>query len=403
MIINILFKVKRCRMCHKQIIGNNIMNRRFEVLDAFRGICAVSVVVFHMHLVDSVTELSFFRGSYIFVEFFFVLSGFVLAHGYAYKNHLNFTDFMKARFFRLYPLHLFMFVVMFFLELGKLAAYKLGGFIFNNTPFTNSFAIKEIIPNLLLVQSWTSYTDPLSFNFPSWSISVEFYMYVLFFCSIVVFKHKPIIWLTSSLISFLLIYLQSPSITPEVLRGVSCFFGGTFTYWLFMKSSSFKLSATIGTCVELMLLTSIVIVVQSVFEYRFFVASVLFMVAVFFFAFEFGFISKMLKLKYFQLMGKLSYSIYMTHAAILFCLTSLGFVIQKITEKDFTPMINGLRFLNFGSTLTNNVMVLAILLVVISLSLITYKYIEVPGQKLNSRSKNIGYTNELLMDERNEK
>ncbi|GAB0647503.1 hypothetical protein NB16F76_42590 [Escherichia coli] len=66
-------------------------------------------------------------------------------------------------------------------------------------------------------------------------------------------------------------------------------------------------------------------------------------------------------------------------------------------------MINGLRFLNFGSTLTNNAMVLAILLVVISLSLITYKYIEVPGQKLNSRSKNIGYTNELLMDERNEK
>ena len=66
-----------------------IMNRRFEVLDAFRGICAVAVVIFHMHLVGSITELSFFRGSSIFVEFFFVLSGFVLAHGYAYKKTLS--------------------------------------------------------------------------------------------------------------------------------------------------------------------------------------------------------------------------------------------------------------------------------------------------------------------------
>lgn len=66
------------------------MNKRFEALDAFRGICAISVVIFHMHFIDSITELSFFRGSAIFVEFFFILSGFVLAHGYGSREGLKF-------------------------------------------------------------------------------------------------------------------------------------------------------------------------------------------------------------------------------------------------------------------------------------------------------------------------
>ncbi len=49
------------------------MGKRFEVLDSFRGLSAIFVVIFHMHYAGSITELSFFRGSSLFVEFFFVL------------------------------------------------------------------------------------------------------------------------------------------------------------------------------------------------------------------------------------------------------------------------------------------------------------------------------------------
>ena len=45
---------------------------RFEVLDSFRGIAAICVAMSHMRYAGSVAELDFFRGGWVFVEFFFV-------------------------------------------------------------------------------------------------------------------------------------------------------------------------------------------------------------------------------------------------------------------------------------------------------------------------------------------
>jgi peptidoglycan/LPS O-acetylase OafA/YrhL len=363
------------------------MNKRFEALDAFRGICALSVVVFHMQLIGSITQLDFFRGSSIFVDFFFVLSGFVLAHGYGFRENLNFKEFMKARFFRLYPLHFFMFLVFVVLEFGKLFAYKFGGFIFNNEPFTNASAINEMIPNLLLVQSWTPLTDPLTFNYPSWSISIEFYLYALLFLSIVVFKRNRIFsWACISFIALMLIYFESEVLVTNVLRGLSCFFGGAFTYVIYRKLSHFKPSYISGSIIEAGLLACVVLIVQSQIEHRSIIASVLFFFTVLFFAFESGLFSAILKIKLLQSAGKLSYSIYMTHAAILFCLTSIAMVLQKVTGVEMAPMGETTRFINFGSALLNNLAVIVILAIVIYISSLTYKYIEVKGRYLNKKA-----------------
>ncbi|MCK8120635.1 acyltransferase [Pseudoalteromonas sp. 2CM32C] len=363
-----------------------MMNKRFEALDAFRGICALSVVLYHMNVLGSVTELDFFNNSSIFVEFFFVLSGFVLAHGYGSKENLNFNTFMKARFFRLYPLHFFMFLVFVILEFGKLFAYKFGGFVFNNEPFTNSAAVSEMIPNLLLIHSWTPFTENISFNGPSWSISIEFYMYALLYISIVLFKSNRIIsWFAISFTAFLLMYLGSEILVSSVLRGLSCFFGGAFTYVMYKKLSHFKPSYILGSIVETLLLILVVLIVQSTFEYRSIIAPVLFFFTVLFFAFECGIFSQLLKIKPLQYAGKLSYSIYMTHYAILFCLLSTAMVLQKITGIEMAPMIETIRFLNFGGAIINNLVVIVILAIVIYISSLTYKYIEIKGQKLNKK------------------
>ncbi len=361
-----------------------MIKKRFEALDAFRGLCALFVVVHHMHLIGSITELDFFRESGIFVEFFFVLSGFVLTHGYGFKDNLNFSKFMKARFFRLYPLHFFMFVVFVMLECGKLLAYKYGGMVFNNEPFTNNFAISGMIPNLLLIQAWTPFTEHLTFNVPSWSISIEFYMYALLFISIVIFKGNRITsWFLISIISFILIILKSEILVGPVLRGLSCFFGGAFTYTIYRKLSYLKPSFILGSVIETVLITSIILVVQSQIENKSIIASVIFCITVFFFAYESGFLSNLLKIKPLQYAGKLSYSIYMTHAAILFCLISTAMILQKITGFELVPMVEKTRFLNFGDSLINNAAVIGILAIVVYISSLTYKYVEITGQKLN--------------------
>jgi hypothetical protein len=60
-----------------QAAGNNVT--RFEALDGWRGICACLVVLFHFHGFSPIYSVELVRNSYLFVDFFFVLSGFVIA------------------------------------------------------------------------------------------------------------------------------------------------------------------------------------------------------------------------------------------------------------------------------------------------------------------------------------
>ncbi|HIF9177146.1 TPA: acyltransferase family protein [Photobacterium damselae] len=362
------------------------MIKRFESLDAFRGLCAISVVIFHMHVIGSITELSFFKGSAIFVEFFFVLSGFVLAHGYGYRDNLMFKPFIKARFFRLFPLHVTMLTVMIILEFGKLFAYKFAGFTFNFEPFTHSFAVSEIIPNLLLLQSWTPLTDPYAFNYPAWSISTEFYMYILLFITIIFFKGKKhLSWIFISLIMLYGLFIDTKQLRLEVLLGLSSFFGGAFVYTIYRKIAHIKLDFKIASLLEIILLLLVGCVVCFDFSHRTVYAILLFFIVVPFFAFDSGIISYFLKKKPFQLIGKLSYSIYMLHAAFLFCFISVIMILQKVTGMELAPMFGEVRYLTVGNIWLNNLLVLSVIGLIIASANVTYKFIEVKGQQLGKR------------------
>lgn len=81
--------------------------QHFLVLDALRGVAAIMVVLFHI--------LEFFSGGdhteqlinhgYLAVDFFFVLSGFVMAHAYDDRwDRMTLWDFFKRRIIRLHPM-----------------------------------------------------------------------------------------------------------------------------------------------------------------------------------------------------------------------------------------------------------------------------------------------------------
>ena len=352
---------------------------RFTVLDSFRGIFALCVVVFHTHYFNSITETSFFRGSDSFVDFFFVLSGFVITHSYAYKKDISFKKFTLSRFFRLFPLHIATLIFYILLELCKLVAYRYG-IAFNKPPFSAENDPSQIIPNLLLLQSWTTYTNALSFNYPAWSISIEFYIYLIFFITLLVKGlYRNILWFFIASIATLLFsnsYLTTADILSiTVLRGLSGFFAGALTYLLYKNTHNIIKLGTIGSSLfEISLFISILFVISSNFDNKGIVLLFLFSASIFIFAFEKGLLSSLFSKQLFNGIGKLSYSIYMTHAPILFMILSLYMILEKFLKtKSMTLMIKGFRFVDFGSIFLNNLGVLITVITVLLVSNITYK------------------------------
>ncbi|ADG10109.1 acyltransferase [Caulobacter segnis] len=75
--------------------------RRFEALDGLRGVAAVGVMLYH---IGSWTgRHGLVPHGYLAVDFFFCLSGFVLAHAYG-RREIGWLGFMRQRLIRLWPL-----------------------------------------------------------------------------------------------------------------------------------------------------------------------------------------------------------------------------------------------------------------------------------------------------------
>lgn len=81
----------------------------FDTLDGLRGVAAIAVVIFHfMEIVYPDPTQNFIGHGFMAVDFFFCLSGFVMA--YAYDDRLEkmgLLTFFKARLIRLQPLVVF--------------------------------------------------------------------------------------------------------------------------------------------------------------------------------------------------------------------------------------------------------------------------------------------------------
>ncbi|WP_137808125.1 acyltransferase [Pseudomonas sp. G(2018)] len=357
--------------------------KRFDSLDSFRGLMAVSVMIYHLRISGSFTEWTFFRHADVFVSFFFVLSGFVLTHAYGKSVQFNFRRFFITRTFRLLPLHLFMLGVFILLECGRyMAAQK--GMEFNNAPFSGKFAPAEILPNALLLQSWTYLTNPLSFNFPSWSISIEYYTYMIFAVILsIAFGVRTWVWAAMVCVSLALMYAGNTFFTIESLRGLAYFFTGCLAYVVYLKlPHPGQARSWLLTALEVLAVAAALVFVVSDFAAKALLASPLFGVIVVIFAFDGGAVSRLLGKRFFGFLGKLSYSIYLTHAAILFCVVSAFMVAKKVLGVDIAPMIDGNRYLDTGDALLNNIIALLVVGLVVLLSMFTYRYVEMTGQAL---------------------
>jgi peptidoglycan/LPS O-acetylase OafA/YrhL len=83
--------------------------QHFEILDGLRGIAALSIVLFHFMEIVYQPSKNFIAHGFLAVDFFFCLSGFVIAYAYHQERieKMGITEFFKTRLIKLHPLVIF--------------------------------------------------------------------------------------------------------------------------------------------------------------------------------------------------------------------------------------------------------------------------------------------------------
>lgn len=221
-------------------------------LTGLRGVAAVWVVLFHLlgPGVDAVT-----RAGYLGVDIFFILSGFVLSHVYFRKQGFltrpGYVRFLLTRLARIYPLHLATLMLL----LVVIAAFP--GFIQYFRP--GSFTLAAFIANVLLIQNWGGHPE-LGWNRPTWSLSAEWFAYLLFPLYILLLRRLNH-WSVSLTIALLCL---SATVAATMLTGGQNLAGvgvagmlrmggefsaGCFLYHAF--TSGFRLSPAVGYAVAI--------------------------------------------------------------------------------------------------------------------------------------------------------
>lgn len=150
-------------------------------LTTLRGLLAVWVVLYHywtdvLRLFPTATVVSpAVRAGHLAVPAFFMLSGFVLTYTYGdefrHPSRRGVVAFLRARLARVYPVHLATLLVV---------AAMVGVSARIGLRVTDAgYTARDFVLNLVLAQTWVPHFA-LNWNYPSWSISSEWFAYVLF-------------------------------------------------------------------------------------------------------------------------------------------------------------------------------------------------------------------------------
>jgi peptidoglycan/LPS O-acetylase OafA/YrhL len=354
------------------------------------------VAAYHFNTQGVISALPLVRHSWIFVDYFFVLSGFVIAFSYGERiesRRISVGKFMMLRLGRIYPLHIAVLAAFILLDV---ALYFAGGAFLSVTvhePFTGPRNPSALISNIFLLHSFGIEHEP-TWNGPSWSIAAEVWSYLLF--ALIFLAPKKIIpWIaaTLSLGGLIVLFISKPSIEATYDLGfVRCVYGfglGFLLYRLFRKIGPLG-----GHAAELASLASVVLFV-SLAEGRWtFAAPPVFALEIYVLASARGFISRTLTYAPFQLLGLVSYSIYMIHIFLEARLVQLMHVVRP----QFTRWDGAQFVITSSSPLVGDLILISALALLVLFSYASYRLIEKPGRDFvrNRLNRREGPSRQLL-------
>ena len=304
---------------------------RFVALDSWRGVCALLVALYHLRIDAVVATNELVRGSYLFVDFFFVLSGFIISSVYRDRvgTRSGVVEFLLKRIGRLWPVHLVTLVAMLSLMLAMaLVRHRRG-----SAPFEAPASGGRLLANVLLSNGW-GIPGFASINFPSWTISCELLVYGLF--ALITFRwgRSSAVWLTIAAISAALLFFLSPRFmdVTDVLGVARCAYGfalgvvanavfrswngrgmrcATYLEWLALAGTFAFVTVAHDTMASLL-------------------APLVFVTVVLVFAFEAGAVSAWARSPILWSFGTLSFTIYMCHYVVYFGVYQMAWALHRV-------------------------------------------------------------------------
>jgi peptidoglycan/LPS O-acetylase OafA/YrhL len=369
-------------------------------LDSIRGIAALSVAIHHVILMKIFLaafsnkawfDCAFFHNAWLFVDLFFVLSGIVISMGYtdADFGRFSFRDFMVRRLARIYPLHIVMLFALLVFRLARIGLVTAGLLVLTPYQFEVNNAYTFVL-NVFLLHS-LGFVDYLSWNGPSWSISVEFYTYIVFGLLLLFAQRlnsRTILYATAAImvvgnLLIIVFVLQKKALGLQydfgMLRCLLSFFLGVLVVRFVgplskIKAPIFQFGLQVGSLVASF---GLVVLVSDYPAASFAAPFVFAILLASLMAFpKAPLLPRLLESKPLVWLGARSYSIYMVHAFVILLAEYAVRVVGPRPIEAIDSISPGL-----ASTLTYGVIIVA----VIVLSDFTYRLVEIPGGKFVRR------------------
>lgn len=160
------------------------MKQNFRLFGLWRLLAAMLVMAYHFsHYVTNAPVVTrWFEHMMPLLDMFFIMSGFLIFHHYSAMrlDGRSVYAFLIKRLSRIYPLHVITLVA--FVGAGVLVHL---GFV-QSQAADSQFDFSALPMNLLLLQAW-GVNDKLTFNYVSWSVSGEWFAYLMFPLVVLVF------------------------------------------------------------------------------------------------------------------------------------------------------------------------------------------------------------------------
>ncbi len=365
---------------------------RFYALDGMRGWLSLAVALAHLRFYGNYYDSELLFGMYMMIDYFFVLSGLVIAQSSLDRltSWPQFQTFMIRRFGRVYPMHALLLGAFLALELLKYFLTK-GN---SATPaFSVPFTTESLPANLLLLQSWNLFDTP-TWNMPAWSISTEFYVYILFALLVMFVGKKRLVYLAPFLIlgSTITLYFHVENGDATFQWGgarcIAGFFCG-YLLFLFDRATRERVKATITpTMFSVLEVATVVLLAYFMRENGrnrwALLAPYIFTYVTWLFSFDAGIFSQLLKLKPFQVLGEISFTTYIIHEFVWAQLERVLRFVEKRTGfemfvvhgtfDDGTPA----ELFSVGSTLTMDLLACVALALLAGIAWLISRHIEMP-------------------------